>query len=93
MRNQISGHIHNFPLLRMVVSVLTVIAIKLSGLTIGEIGPRLGINSQDNGFLSFHYFRIPRTNMLMKFSQVTEVRNQIIIVMDDLCYNLDENYR
>nr|XP_053644076.1 LOW QUALITY PROTEIN: peroxisomal acyl-coenzyme A oxidase 1-like [Cherax quadricarinatus] len=40
------------------------------GITLGEIGPRLGLNSNDNGFLKFENHRIPRTNMLMKHSQV-----------------------
>lgn len=42
----------------------------LPGITLGEIGPRLGLNSNDNGFLKFENHRIPRTNMLMKHSQV-----------------------
>ncbi|XP_037782717.1 peroxisomal acyl-coenzyme A oxidase 1-like [Penaeus monodon] len=42
----------------------------LPGVTLGEIGPRLGLNTNDNGFLKFEHYRIPRTNMLMKHSQV-----------------------
>ena len=41
---------------------------------VGEIGPRLGLNTNDNGFLMFKNYRIPRMNMLMRFSQVLEVR-------------------
>ena len=37
---------------------------------VGETGPKLGMNSNDNGFLGFDHHRIPRTNMLMKNSQV-----------------------
>jgi len=37
---------------------------------LGETGPKLGMNSNDNGFLGFDHHRIPRTNMLMKNSQV-----------------------
>ena len=40
----------------------------------GEIGPRLGMNTNDNGFLRFDNFRIPRANMLMKNSQVLKVK-------------------
>ncbi|CAL4142729.1 unnamed protein product [Meganyctiphanes norvegica] len=40
------------------------------GITVGEIGPRLGLNSNDNGFLRFDNVRIPRTNMVMKHSKV-----------------------
>ncbi|KAG0719987.1 putative peroxisomal acyl-coenzyme A oxidase 1 [Chionoecetes opilio] len=38
----------------------------------GEIGPRLGMNTNDNGFLRFTHHRIPRTHLLMKHSQVLE---------------------
>ncbi|XP_050736712.1 peroxisomal acyl-coenzyme A oxidase 1-like [Eriocheir sinensis] len=58
----------------------------LPGVTVGEIGPRLGINSQDNGFLSFNHFRIPRTNMLMKHSQVTEDGTYIKPIHQKLSY-------
>ncbi|KAK3885691.1 hypothetical protein Pcinc_010112 [Petrolisthes cinctipes] len=44
----------------------------LPGIVVGEIGPRLGLNSNDNGFLQFNHHRIPLTNMFMKHSQVTE---------------------
>ena len=43
-------------------------------MTLGEIGPRLGMNTNDNGYLRFHHHRIPRTHLLMKHSQVLEVR-------------------
>lgn len=36
----------------------------------GDIGPKFGMNSNDNGFLRFDHFRIPRENMLMRFSKV-----------------------
>jgi acyl-CoA oxidase len=42
----------------------------LSGIKIGEIGCKLGMNSTNNGYLGFDRVRIPRTNMLMKNSQV-----------------------
>lgn len=43
----------------------------LPGITIGDIGPKFGTNSNDNGYLSFNKIRIPRFNMLAKFSNVT----------------------
>ncbi|CAG8435874.1 6886_t:CDS:2 [Diversispora eburnea] len=43
----------------------------LPGIEIGDIGPKLGYNNIDNGFLRFTKVRIPRTNMLMKFSKVS----------------------
>ncbi|XP_045771127.1 probable peroxisomal acyl-coenzyme A oxidase 1 isoform X1 [Maniola jurtina] len=42
----------------------------LTGIKVGEIGPRMGFSSADNGFLGFNQFRIPRENMLMKHAKV-----------------------
>ncbi|XP_045447131.1 probable peroxisomal acyl-coenzyme A oxidase 1 [Melitaea cinxia] len=42
----------------------------LPGIKVGEIGPRMGFNTADNGFLGFDHFRIPRMNMMMKNAQV-----------------------
>ena len=44
-----------------------------SGISIGEIGPKLGLNSVNNGYLGFNKVRIPRDHMLMKNAQVSEV--------------------
>lgn len=44
----------------------------LTGILIGEIGPKLGMNTNDNGYLGFEKFRIPRDHLLMKHSQVLE---------------------
>jgi hypothetical protein len=43
----------------------------VAGLTVGDIGPKLGFNTMDNGFLRLDNVRIPRENMLMKYSQVS----------------------
>jgi len=43
----------------------------LPGITSGDIGPKFGSNSNDNGFLRLHQVRIPRRNMLMKHSKLT----------------------
>lgn len=45
----------------------------LPGIKVGEIGCKLGMNSTNNGYLGFEHVRIPRTNMLMKNSQVLQV--------------------
>ncbi|XP_063833408.1 probable peroxisomal acyl-coenzyme A oxidase 1 [Ostrinia nubilalis] len=42
----------------------------LPGIQVGEIGPKLGFQTANNGFLGFKNFRIPRMNMLMKNAQV-----------------------
>jgi acyl-CoA oxidase len=44
----------------------------LPGITVGDIGPKLGLNAVDNGFLRLNNVRIPRENMLMKHSKVLE---------------------
>ncbi|XP_052738739.1 probable peroxisomal acyl-coenzyme A oxidase 1 [Bicyclus anynana] len=42
----------------------------LPGVKVGEIGPKLGFNTVNNGFLGFDNVRIPREWMLMKNAQV-----------------------
>ncbi|KAM3715941.1 Acyl-coenzyme A oxidase acox-1.1 [Dirofilaria immitis] len=42
----------------------------LPGITVGDIGPKMGIPGNDNGFLIFNNHRIPRKNMFMRYSQV-----------------------
>jgi len=44
----------------------------LPGVTVGDIGPKFGFGGVDNGYLSFDHVRIPRVNMLMRYSQVAE---------------------
>ncbi|KAF9583145.1 Peroxisomal acyl-coenzyme A oxidase 1 [Lunasporangiospora selenospora] len=41
------------------------------GVEIGDIGPKIGFNTIDNGFLRVRKVRIPRTQMMMRNSQVT----------------------
>uniref|UniRef100_A0A914UL59 Acyl-coenzyme A oxidase N-terminal domain-containing protein n=1 Tax=Plectus sambesii TaxID=2011161 RepID=A0A914UL59_9BILA len=42
----------------------------LPGIKLGDIGPKLGFNANDNGFLIFDHLRIPRDQMLMRHAQV-----------------------
>ena len=51
----------------------------LPGVDVGEIGPKLGLNSNDNGYLGFNNYRIPRDQMLMKHAQVLEVPTHFFI--------------
>lgn len=44
----------------------------LSGIDIGDIGPKMGLKHVNNGYLGFKNVRISRTNMLMKHCQVLE---------------------
>jgi len=54
------------------------------GITIGEIGSKLGMNSTNNGFLAFDKVRIPRLHMLMKNAQVLKVNNYIFVFVNSL---------
>ena len=36
----------------------------LPGIEVGDMGPKIGYNSKDNGFLSLKNVRIPRANMV-----------------------------
>jgi acyl-CoA oxidase len=42
----------------------------LTGITLGDCGKKLGLDGVDNGFIIFNNFRIPRLNLLNKFSHV-----------------------
>ncbi|KAF4320545.1 hypothetical protein BBO99_00005719 [Phytophthora kernoviae] len=42
----------------------------LPGVEVGDIGPKVGFNSLDNGYAVFHNVRIPRRNMLMRYAKV-----------------------
>jgi acyl-CoA oxidase len=42
----------------------------IPGVEVGDIGSKIGYNSKDNGYLIFTNYRIPRTNLLMKYCKV-----------------------
>lgn len=42
----------------------------LPGITVGDIGPKMGFEQTDNGFLRLDHVRVPRENMLSRFAQV-----------------------
>lgn len=44
----------------------------LAGIEVGDIGPKFGYGTNDNGFLRLSNVRIPRENMLMRYSKVLE---------------------
>ncbi|GMF27784.1 unnamed protein product [Phytophthora lilii] len=43
----------------------------MPGVTLGDIGPKIGFNNVDNGYCKFNRVRIPRHNMGMRFATVT----------------------
>ena len=44
----------------------------MPGITVGDIGPKLGYNTKDNGFCKFDNVRIPKKNMLARYCQIDE---------------------
>ncbi len=44
----------------------------LPGLIIGDCGKKIGHDGIDNGFIIFKEFRVPRENLLNRFSNVTK---------------------
>ncbi|KAI9997197.1 hypothetical protein PInf_000633 [Phytophthora infestans] len=43
----------------------------MPGVTLGDIGPKIGFNNVDNGYCTFSRVHIPRSNMGMRVAQVT----------------------
>ncbi|CAI2360613.1 unnamed protein product [Moneuplotes crassus] len=44
----------------------------LPGVIAGDIGPKYGFNMKDNGYMALNHVRIPRTQMLSRYSEVSE---------------------
>jgi acyl-CoA oxidase len=53
----------------------------LPGIECGDIGPKFGYNSKDNGYMIFRNVRIPRTDMLRRFAEV-DPEGKIVIKSD-----------
>ncbi|KAH7713092.1 Protein F59F4.1 [Aphelenchoides avenae] len=59
----------------------------LKGITLGDIGPKMGANFIDNGFLRLDNVRIPRMHMLMKFAKVLPDGTYVHPIHDKLGYS------
>lgn len=46
--------------------------IPCEGLHVGDIGSKFGFNSEDNGFIKFTHYRIPKDNLLSRYVQVSD---------------------
>ncbi|XP_018573193.1 peroxisomal acyl-coenzyme A oxidase 3 isoform X2 [Anoplophora glabripennis] len=52
------------------------------GLTVGDMGEKIGLNGVDNGFVEFNNYRIPRENLLNKHGDVTEDGRYVTTIKD-----------
>ena len=55
------------------------------GVTVGDIGPKLGYFGMDNGFLRLNNVRIPRDQMLMRYSKVSSGNHCIVVLCMCAC--------
>jgi acyl-CoA oxidase len=44
----------------------------VKGVKSGDLGPKFGYASKDNGWATFNHVRIPRTNMLMGVAELSK---------------------
>ncbi|KAH8892814.1 acyl-CoA oxidase [Thozetella sp. PMI_491] len=50
----------------------------LKNIHVGDIGPKFGYNTMDNGFLLFNKVKVPHVNMLARFSRVDPATSKYI---------------
>ena len=55
----------------------------LPGVTTGDIGPKIGYNTMDNGYAMFDRVHIPRRNMAMRFAIVDETGKYQTLTKND----------
>lgn len=58
----------------------TLLAMK--GVTVGDMGEKIGLNGIDNGFVIFHNYPVPRINLLNKMCDVSEDGHFVSTVKD-----------
>lgn len=50
----------------------------LEGVHIGDVGPKVGYNTMDNGFMLFNEFKVPHGAMLARYSSVNPETNEYV---------------
>ncbi|XP_029165849.1 peroxisomal acyl-coenzyme A oxidase 3-like [Nylanderia fulva] len=53
------------------------------GVTIGDMGEKIGLNGIDNGFIMFHEYSIPRTCLLNRTANISENGNYVLTVKNE----------
>ncbi|XP_013101539.2 peroxisomal acyl-coenzyme A oxidase 3 [Stomoxys calcitrans] len=53
------------------------------GVTVGDLGEKIGLNGIDNGFVMFNNYRIPKDNLLSKTGDIDEQGNYSSPIKDD----------
>ncbi|XP_017033868.1 peroxisomal acyl-coenzyme A oxidase 3 isoform X1 [Drosophila kikkawai] len=53
------------------------------GVTVGDMGEKIGLNGIDNGFVMFNQYRIPKANLLSKTGDIDEQGNYISQIKDE----------
>lgn len=48
----------------------------LKGITVGDIGPKFGFNTVDNGFILFDHLKLPHIAMLARFSKIDKATGE-----------------
>jgi acyl-CoA oxidase len=56
--------------------------IAYSGVTVGDMGPKIGQNGLDNGFMQFNNYRIPRDSLMNKNADVNNNGKYVIKIKD-----------
>lgn len=50
----------------------------LDGVTVGDIGPKFGFNTVDNGFILFENMRVPHIALLARYSSIDKITGEYI---------------
>ncbi|XP_016946144.1 peroxisomal acyl-coenzyme A oxidase 3 isoform X7 [Drosophila biarmipes] len=53
------------------------------GVTVGDMGEKIGLNGIDNGFVMFNQYRIPKANLLTKTGDIDKLGNYTSQIKDD----------
>lgn len=55
----------------------------LPGVTVGDMGEKIGLNGIDNGFLTFNNYSVPRSCLLNRTADISEDGKYILAIKDE----------